>query len=38
MALAETLGVEPVSFPGDHVGFERHGEAFAKALDRVFRG
>jgi pimeloyl-ACP methyl ester carboxylesterase len=36
MAVAEKLGIEPVIFPGDHVGFEQHGEAFAAALDRAF--
>jgi len=38
VAAAEKLGVAPVTFPGDHVGFEQHSEAFAAALDRAFKG
>lgn len=32
MALVTALGVEPVTFPGDHTGFEQHAGAFAEAL------
>ena len=35
MALAEKLGVEPVMFPGDHMGFGPHADAFAKRLHRT---
>ena len=38
MALAGRLGVEPVSFPGDHMGFDLHAEAFAETLHRSFGG
>lgn len=34
-ALAQRLGVEPVRFPGDHVGFAAHPEAFARRLREV---
>jgi pimeloyl-ACP methyl ester carboxylesterase len=37
MALAGRLGVEPVPFPGDHIGFEADAEGFAGALDRALR-
>jgi pimeloyl-ACP methyl ester carboxylesterase len=37
-ALARKLGGAPVAFPGDHMGFEPHAEAFAKALDGALRG
>jgi pimeloyl-ACP methyl ester carboxylesterase len=36
-ALARKLGVEPVSFPGDHMGFEQDVVGFAEALARVLR-
>lgn len=36
MALAGKLGVEPVAFPGDHMGFEQDAAAFAEALHRTF--
>ena len=35
MALAERLGTEPVMFPGDHMGFGPHADAFAEALHRA---
>ena len=38
MALAEKLGTQPVTFPGDHFGFEPHAEAFAETLHRSFDG
>jgi hypothetical protein len=38
VALAERLGTDPVSFPGDHSGFTSLPEAFAQALDMVLRG
>jgi pimeloyl-ACP methyl ester carboxylesterase len=31
-ALAEKLGVEPVAFPGDHMGFESNAEQFVESL------
>lgn len=34
-ALARQLGVEPARFPGDHVGFVEHPEAFARRLREV---
>lgn len=34
-ALAQQLGVEPVRFPGDHMGFAEHPEAFARRLREV---
>ncbi|WP_258725181.1 alpha/beta fold hydrolase [Cellulomonas sp. NS3] len=34
-ALAQQLGVEPARFPGDHVGFAEHPEAFARRLREV---
>jgi pimeloyl-ACP methyl ester carboxylesterase len=37
-ALAAKLGVEPVAFPGDHIGFEAQPAAFAEAVDRAFKG
>ena len=37
-AVAEKLGVEPVIFPGDHMGFETDAEAFAETLDKALRG
>jgi pimeloyl-ACP methyl ester carboxylesterase len=36
-AVAEKLGVEPVIFPGDHMGFEADPEAFVAALDDTLR-
>ena len=36
MALAGKLGTEPARFPGDHMGFESHTDAFAAALHGVF--
>jgi len=38
LALAAALGVEPVSFPGDHGGFAGHTEAFAARLHDVLSG
>jgi len=38
LALAAALGVEPVSFPGDHGGFAGHTEAFAARLHDVLGG
>lgn len=35
LATARKLGLEPVTFPGDHVGFEQHTEEFADLLHRV---
>lgn len=35
MALAEGLGIEPVLFPGDHMGFGSDAEAFAETLHRA---
>lgn len=35
-ALARTLGIAPVAFPGDHMGFESHTADFAAAIHRVF--
>lgn len=37
MALAEKLGTQPVRFPGDHMGFGMHAEAFATKLHTVLR-
>jgi pimeloyl-ACP methyl ester carboxylesterase len=37
-ALADLLGSRPVTFPGDHGGFEGRPEAFAARLDHVLRG
>lgn len=37
-AVAEKLGVKPVKFPGDHMGFETDAESFVKTLDRMLRG
>ena len=36
MALADKLGTEPVRFPGDHMGFETHTDAFAATLLGAF--
>lgn len=38
IALAEKLGTQPVTFPGDHVGYGSHAVTFAETLHRVFRG
>ena len=38
LALAEKLGTAPVKFPGDHMGFEPHAEAFAESLHRSLAG
>jgi pimeloyl-ACP methyl ester carboxylesterase len=35
LALAEALGVPPVTFPGAHVGYASHPQAFADVLTRV---
>jgi pimeloyl-ACP methyl ester carboxylesterase len=35
IALADKLGVEPILFPGDHMGFGSHVEAFAATLHRA---
>jgi pimeloyl-ACP methyl ester carboxylesterase len=37
-ALATKLGVAPARFPGDHMGFEMHAEAFADALHSTLAG
>ncbi len=37
LALAERLGIEAVTFPGDHIGMATHPEAFTAKLDEVFR-
>ena len=37
LALAERLGTEVVTFPGDHVGMATHPEAFADKLRGVFQ-
>lgn len=37
MALANRLGIEPVAFPGDHMGFETQPGDFADAVDRVLK-
>ncbi len=36
MAVAEKLGARPVMFPGDHMGFGPHADAFAEILHRTF--
>ena len=36
LALADKLGSAPVRFPGDHMGFENHAEAFAETLHQAF--
>lgn len=36
LALAAALGVTPVTFPGDHIGFEPHPQAFARVLHDAF--
>ena len=38
MSLAGKLGVQPVFFPGDHVGYMQSADAFARALHKVFNG
>jgi hypothetical protein len=38
VALAEQLGSDPVSFPGDHSGFTSSPEALAQALETVLSG
>lgn len=35
-AVAKKLGIEPVTFPGDHMGFETHAETFVETLRRTF--
>jgi hypothetical protein len=35
-ALASKLAIEPVPFPGDHIGYERHAEVSAKKLPLAF--
>ena len=37
-AVAEKLGIEPVIFPGDHMGFESDAEAFVSTLDKALSG
>lgn len=37
LAVANKLGIEPVPFPGDHMGFEPHAEAFAQSLRQAFK-
>jgi pimeloyl-ACP methyl ester carboxylesterase len=36
LALADKLGTKALHFPGDHMGFELHAEAFAEILHRAF--
>lgn len=36
LAAAKGLGIEPVAFPGDHMGFEMHAQAFAEGLRKAF--
>lgn len=36
LALADKLGIKPIRFPGDHMGFEVHAEAFAETLHGAF--
>lgn len=38
LALADKLGIEPILFPGDHMGFGPHAEAFAATLHRALTG
>lgn len=38
LAVARRLGLTPVAFPGDHMGFEMHAEAFAAAMHTTFSG
>jgi pimeloyl-ACP methyl ester carboxylesterase len=38
LALAERLGVTPVSFPGDHQGFATHPGPFAETVHKALRG
>lgn len=38
LALAERLGIEPVVFPGDHVGMAIYPEEFAEKLHEVLAG
>ncbi len=35
--LAEELGLEPVMFPGDHIGFTAHPDAFAERLSSALQ-
>lgn len=37
MALANALGVDPVSVPGDHMGFETQPAEFAQRLEAAFK-
>jgi len=37
LALAERLGIEPVTFPGDHIGMATHPEAFTAKLHEVLQ-
>lgn len=37
-ALARRLGIDPVLFPGDHMGFEQDANAFADQLHRSLAG
>lgn len=37
-ALADKLGIAPVAFPGDHMGFEADAEGFVATLDRALQG
>ena len=37
IALAEDLGVEPVTFPGDHGGYGAYSDTFGETLHRVLR-
>ncbi|WP_404405851.1 alpha/beta fold hydrolase [Pelagibacterium halotolerans] len=36
LALAKALGVDPVTFPGDHSGFEAYADGFAEILHQTF--
>ncbi|UXN74931.1 hypothetical protein N8D56_08075 [Devosia sp. A8/3-2] len=37
-AVAKKLGIEPVQFLGDHMGFGPHAKAFAQSLRQAFDG
>jgi pimeloyl-ACP methyl ester carboxylesterase len=38
LALARQLGITPVEFPGDHIGYGPHAAAFAERLHQVLSG
>jgi len=37
LALATALGVQPISLPGDHVGFESQPAAFARRMETSYK-